>query len=170
MHPTTRSRARRPRDAAHTHTILHAHQCFMSLVSMQYLCCTRDGAWHSCTDQFCASNSPRLSHPRTARRRARARKQQHTAAQLAPRLSFPLSTHQKSSNEASRRPRAAHGRPPRVLTWQHVFHMTSLKTSLMISLKPSLTTSLTKAQTKALVTQMLQTYARSIALRYYVSD
>jgi hypothetical protein len=50
MQPTIRSRARRTRDAAQAHTMLHAHQSFMSLVSMQCSGCTRDGARHSYTD------------------------------------------------------------------------------------------------------------------------
>ena len=108
MHPTTRSRARRPRDAAHTHTILHAHQCFTSLVSMQYSCCTRDGARLSSTDQFRASKARAFTPPACLpppRASESSSAQQHSEPRVSP-SSYP-STHQTLERGTALRPRAS---------------------------------------------------------------
>ena len=108
MHPTTRSRARRPRDAAHTHTILHAHQCFMSLVSMRYPPCTRDGARLSSTDQFRASKARAFAPPvclPPPRASESSSAQQHSEPRVSP-SSYP-STHQTLERGTALRPRAS---------------------------------------------------------------
>jgi hypothetical protein len=88
---------------------LHAHQCFMSLVrSMQYSCCTRNGARHGFTDQFRASKARAFAPPvclPPPRASESSSAQQHSEPRASP--SLYLSTHQTLERGTALRPRAS---------------------------------------------------------------
>ena len=73
--PTIRSRARQPRDATRSLTMMPAHQSSMSLASRLQSCSTPTSAWHGCTDRFCAGTARACTRPACRPSPPRARRQ-----------------------------------------------------------------------------------------------